>query len=321
MRLRSGGIHRVAELINRDLVFRNAQLSKPQREGLADIAASVLSCRSVNTSELSMVLPRKVASPESNFRYIHRWLSNGNIDPHAVMSGFGREVMELLSHQGETIILMLDQSKLSEGFEVLMVSLRTKERGIPILWEVVQTEGEIGFSIQKPLLQAVANMIPKGTKVIMMADRFYGTPSLIELCQTLGFGYRVRLKGNLTVTHQGGELSTGEMGKLKLKGLEGAQLCGKVKTNIGYLHDLGHDEPWIIAMDAKPSRAATIDYGLRWGIESMFSDLKSRGFNIHKTQLKTAARLSRLLLVLAVAMMWAISTGWQEHSLEPGKKN
>lgn len=52
----------------------------------------------------------------------------------------------------------------------------------------------------------------------------------------------------------------------------------------------------------------------------MFSDLKSRGFNINKTQLKTAPRLSRLLLVLTVAMMWAVSTGWYEHQVNPVKK-
>jgi len=165
MRLETGGLRRVSRLIDRDLEFRDCCLSKPQRAGLADIAASVLACGSVNTSELSQVLPRKVKSLESNFRYIHRWLSNEKIDPRQVMSGFGAEVMALLSAQGQTIVLMLDQSKISDGFEVLMVSLRTKERAIPVLWEVVATSGAIGFEVQSTLLRAVANMIPGGTKV------------------------------------------------------------------------------------------------------------------------------------------------------------
>ena len=97
-------------------------------------------------------------------------------------------------------------------------------------------------------------------------------------------------------------------------------MCGKVLTNVGYLHEPGHEEPWIIAMDAKPTHHRVLDYGLRWGIESMFSDLKSRGFKLTDTRLKTAKRLSRLLLVLTTAMMWAVSTGWVEHSVEPVKK-
>lgn len=318
--MKIGGVSRIAKLIERDLEFRETPLSKPQREGLADIAASVLAARSVNTTELSTVLPRKVKDPESNFRYIHRWLSNDKIDPDRVMIDWNTELMELLSQQGQTIILMMDQSKIADGFEVLMVSIRVKERAIPVLWKVVETEGEIGFNVQEPLLRKVAGMIPMKTKLILMADRFYGTPALVSLCQELGFGYRIRLKCNLTLQHQGGELNGYDMGKLGLTGLEEAKLCGKVLTNIGFIHDPGHEEPWLIAMDAKPTRSKTLDYGLRWGIESMFSDLKSRGLGVNKTQLKTAERISRLILILTTAMMWAVSTGWLEHAPLPSKK-
>ena len=53
------------------------------------------------------------------------------------------------------------------------------------------------------------------------------------------------------------------------------------------------------------------DYGLRWGIEALFSDLKTRGFSVTKTQLKHADRIERLLLVLTIALYWAVSTGMQ----------
>ena len=47
---------------------------------------------------------------------------------------------------------------------MLIVSIRTKERAIPVLWEVVETRGEIGFEIQEPLLRKVAECIPEGTQ-------------------------------------------------------------------------------------------------------------------------------------------------------------
>ena len=76
MRLKAGGIYQISKKIEEDIASRETNLSKPQREGLADIAASVLACRSVNTTELSSVLPREVKDQESCFSYIHRWLSN-----------------------------------------------------------------------------------------------------------------------------------------------------------------------------------------------------------------------------------------------------
>jgi len=79
--------------------------------------------------------------------------------------------------------------------------------------------------------------------------------------------------------------------------------------NVGILHEKGHPEAWYIAMDVKPSEARTLDYGLRWGIEALFSDLKTRGFSVTKTQIKQADRIERLLLVLTIALYWAVSTG------------
>jgi hypothetical protein len=84
-----------------------------------------------------------------------------------------------------------------------------------------------------------------------------------------------------------------------------------VKTNIGILHEEGHKEPWIIAMDCKPTKEAILEYGKRWGIEAMFSDFKSRGYGITKTHLRHEERIERLLLILAIGMYWAVSTGME----------
>ena len=82
-----------------------------------------------------------------------------------------------------------------------------------------------------------------------------------------------------------------------------------MRTNIGFVHDKGHKEAWFIAMDAVPWRITTLDYGLRWSIEPMFSDFKSPGFRFHDTHLQRTDRISRMLLVLAIAMTWATANG------------
>jgi hypothetical protein len=53
-------------------------------------------------------------------------------------------------------------------------------------------------------------------------------------------------------------------------------------------------------------------YQKRWGIETLFGALKSRGFNLEQTHLKDLERLSRLLALLALAFTWAFIVGqWQ----------
>jgi hypothetical protein len=82
---------------------------------------------------------------------------------------------------------------------------------------------------------------------------------------------------------------------------------GEVMTNIGILHEEGHPEPWIIAMDCLPTRAAVLDYGSRWAIEPTFSDFKGRGFQLEDSQLEHADRLERLILIMALAICIGVS--------------
>ena len=45
------------------------------------------------------------------------------------------------------------------------------------------------------------------------------------------------------------------------------------------------------------------------GLEAMFSDFKSRGFGLEDSQLQRTDRMDRLILVMSLALNWAVSTG------------
>jgi hypothetical protein len=318
MRILNGGVAHVARSIEEDLKLRKTKLHKSHISGLSDIASSILSCRNVNSGDWISILPRSVGSDKSKERYINRILSNRLIDPLQVMGGFVPEVATLASKNGQTIVLMLDQSKINNGFECLMVALKVRDRAIPIAWQVAETKGAIGFDVQKRLLDSLHKMIPSGIKVLLTADRFYGTTSLIEWCQQQEWQYRIRLKSNLILNHEGGEIKTGDAISLGLTSIKDAYFNeSNVSTNIGILQEPGHAEPWIIAMDCEPSKYKILDYSMRWSIECMFSDFKSRGFGITQTHLKHADRIERLILVLAIAFYWAVSTGMKP---EPEKR-
>ena len=271
--------------IERNLQVReNTGLQKPHIHAIAEVVACILDTQSVNTCVLKHVLPRQHTSDHAREKFIHRVLKNPLIQPQRVMGSYGAELLTLLCQQGETAILMLDQSKLVEGFECLMLSIRVGERALPWLWQVVETGGSIGFDVQEALLNEALNHLPKSLDVVLMGDRFYGTSALINWCQQVNWGYRLRLKRNLQLTHAGGLLVSGDLLSQGLAFIEGVEL-GSVVTNIGVIQDAGHAEPWIIAMDVKPTRARVLDYGMRWGIESLFSDLKSRGFDVCSSHL------------------------------------
>ncbi len=48
---------------------------------------------------------------------------------------------------------------------------------------------------------------------------------------------------------------------------------------------------------------------MRWGIENMFSDFKSRGFGLMQSQIQKPDRMERLILIMSMALYWATSCG------------
>ncbi len=296
---------------------------KSRREGLSVLASVVLNTRSVNLMENAAALPREIGSVDHRYQYISRLLGNSHIDTDEVMQAYVGEIFRRQIEAGETTVLALDQSKLNEGHEVLMLSVRMRDRALPVAWRVRQTKGPIGWHVQHELLEAVRPWLPENARVLLAGDRFYGTARLIEWCQKAGWDYRLRLKSNLTLQHQGGEVVTREIAELMPEGIVKAELNETgVLTNIGVLHEDGHKEPWIIAMSVTPSEYKILDYGMRWSIEAMFSDFKTRGFGITQSQIRRPDRLARLILVLAIAMYWAVSTGANEeyHVAQRGEK-
>jgi len=312
-----------AEGIKADLKQRLPGQRKTQRDKLSLLVATMLHVRSANLMELAAGLPRPSDRWDMGYQWIARFLANDLVSCDAVMQPFASEILARLAETDDPVPLILDQSKVSDRHQVLMLSVRWGERALPVAWRVEETDGAIGFAVQKDLLDAVRGWLPAETGVTLHADRFYGTPDLIRWCQDYGWDYRLRLKGNLLTWIGSRKATTGDLARSGAHYFKGVALTGKrVSTNIGVIHDAGHAEPWIIAMSAEPSYLSTLGYSHRWGIEPMFSDFKSRGFGIQETQIQYPDRLGRLILVMSLALYWAVSTGmWDAaENLTPSEK-
>ncbi len=317
------GIKHLSQGIIEDLGRRLPSQRKTQREKLGLLVATMLDVRSANLMDLAASLPRATGRVDMRYQWIERLLANARVDVDWVMAPYVGAAVAEISATGQTLVLMIDQTQASARHQVLMVSLRAGGRALPVAWRVRQTKGAIGFVAQRELLIQVAALLPEGTAVVLMGDRFYGSPELIALCRSLGWDYRLRLKANLVVIEGGGWTTTGDCAARGDHLLTAVGLTEKaIPTNIAIIQEPGHDEPWIIALSQAPSTYKALDYGLRWGIEAMFSDFKTRGFGLEDTQIRYPERLARLILVMALALYWAVSTGMWDcaHNAAPAEK-
>src|SRR3954452_15434440 len=316
-----GGIEHVSEGIIADLVARLPRKRKPQRAKLALLVATMLEARSANLMDLAAALPRGTERLDMRYQWIERLLANPRLEVDAVMAPYARELLGRAAASGQRLPPIPLQTRATAHHQVLMLGLRVGGRALPLAWRVRETRGSIGFAEQEGLVRLVAAWLPAGAGAVLMGDRFYGSPDLILLCRSLGWDYRLRLKGDLLVTVEGGETTTGECATRGERLLPEVGLTAReVPTNIAIVHEPDHPEPWIIAMSERPSAYRAFDYGLRWGIEAMFSDFEPEGFGLEESQIRHADRLARLLLVMALALHWAVSAGMWDAAVHPAPR-
>jgi len=324
-------VKKLSEEIARGLTELLPNLNKPVTRKLSLAVAAMLEAQTPNTVELSNLLPLDIERQDMREQWLRRLLTSPAFCYKEVIAPFARDSLQKAMENGQTILLSMDQTDLGDRMAILMLTVRIGGRALPLIWIAEEGAANIGFAKQKQLLEIVLTWIPAGAKVMLLADRFYPSANLFHWLESHHWEYRLRLKGNLLVdTGLGDETTTSE---LLLPGtteryLSNVRLFGKdsVMTHIGILQEAGHDEPWIIAMNCLPTRAAVLDYGSRWAIEPTFSDFKGRGFQLEDSQLKHADRLERLILVMALAMHWCVRIGMDHAThcptpLEKKRKN
>ena len=288
------GIRRIADGLIEEFKRVLPWQRKTQRDNLALLTATMLDVRSANLMDLAAALPRAAERADMRYQWIARVLGNRLIDPDAVMEPFARAVLDRAAlADGQPVVLIMDQAKLPDRHQGLMLARRHGERALPLAWRVEATEGPIGFDVQRELLEAVASWLPEAAQVCLMADRFYGTADLISLCQDHGWDYRLRLKGNLVVNQGRKKTKTGALADAHVFRLVDVQLTAKkATTNIGIIRD-----PATMRHGSSPCRRSRAISG-RWttrraGRSSRCSRTSSRAASASRTRRSCIPTASR----------------------------
>ena len=126
------GITEIADSLSAELKQRLPKQRRTQRVKLALLVATMLDVRSANLMDLAAGLPRQAdrTGPLGNaqrymrYQWITRLLGNPLVISDEIMEPFSREVLERAAASDEPLTLILDQSKMSDRHQVLMLALR-----------------------------------------------------------------------------------------------------------------------------------------------------------------------------------------------------
>jgi hypothetical protein len=193
-----------------------------------------------------------------------------------------------------------------------------QKRAIPLYWCLLPKLGNSNLSEQTLALQQVLPLL-KEYKVIVLGDREFCSVDLGNWSGTKGVSFCLRLKKNHCLETEnliwqrldqlkiipGTSLYFQGVRVRKTRPVAGFDIACKWKRNY---QGIKLKDAWFILTDLGSLPVAIAAYKKRMGIEEMFRDYKTGGYNIEGTGLK-GERLIKRILLMAIAYSSAIFQG------------
>ena len=244
-------------------------------------------------------------------KQVDRLMSNAHIE---VWDSFARWIPHQIGPRPKALVAMDWTDFDHDDQSTLVLSLVTDHgRAAPFLWLTVWKE-EIATrrnDYEDACLQRLAETIPTGCQVTILADRGFGDQKLFAFLGKIGFGYVIRFRGNIRVTDADGTSKpaaewVGKGGRARK--LRDARVTAKGQQvgAVVCVHAKAMKEPWCLAASDPEASAAMLvnHYARRWTIEPQFRDTKDLrfGMGLSSTRVGEPMRRDRLLLVSAFAV-------------------
>jgi hypothetical protein len=288
-----------------------ADLHAKRIDSLAAATLGVMQSASLAVAMIGQALAlAKGLVTKHAIKQIDRMLSNNGID---VWDSFARWVPHQIGRR-QAILVAMDWTDFDHDDQATLAlhMVTGHGRAAPLLWLTVWKDElkDHRNDFEDACLRRLAELVPAGCQVTILADRGFGDQKLFGFLAELGFGYVIRFRGNIQVTDaEGNTMAAAEwIGKGgRARKLTDARVTAKGQQvgAVVCVHAKGMKEPWCLATSERDATAATLinHYSKRWTIEPQFRDTKDLrfGMGLSSTRIGEPTRRDRLLLVSAFA--------------------
>lgn len=271
---------------------------------IGQVVVGLLKMRSSNLAIIANAL-ESCAKTESSYKKIQRFLKSFRWRK----SGFEEFQLELLGITGQ-VDLIIDRTEWKFGrvwINLLMISVYYRGLSIPVGWKVFSRKGNLSGWRHVLVLRDVVRRLGRQRIGKVYGDREFCNRELFGYLYKNDLDFCIRLKKNyLADGISFKELLVGQSKRVKLKGKRKYQVLG---YEMGISCVRLSDTEYLIVGTREIEPQAFAEYEKRWGIETLFGCLKSRGFDFEETHLTKRARIERLTFLLSLAYCVAIKTG------------
>jgi hypothetical protein len=339
----------------------------PTRKRLALVLTGLVAGEPATVSGLSRTLASLAVTPAqepSIARRLLRTLADPGLDPIRVLPAlFGHYLPELLAgliaahganaatasghhRRFRPVRLVVDETSQEDAVHLLVVGLLYQGVVLPLAvraWpQNAPLPADAYWAALGGLLWEVHGLLPACLRdhVVLLADRGYGHPRMVDLANSLGWAWVLRTTGSVALQFPDGttrllrelvpqpgrrwsggkEARAGSEARASSEGatvrttgdlaepLAVFKTAGWRRAQVVAIWLEGQAEPWLLVTSLPAAAARLAEYAQRWAIERLFLTWKSHGWNLESGRVRDAVRLSRLVSMLIVATWWRIAS-------------
>ena len=296
------------------------------------VVMAIMKTISSNTSQISQAMSELNGKTlNTNNIRLRRLLHNQRFEINEIM---WRPVVNLVFSllkerkfikKGQLISINVDYTTIRDKFLLLTASIPFMNRGIPLYFSIrcyPKRKGKIDMiSMEKSFLRGLRRLLSLKYRYVIVADRGFGNQRFAQDAINEGFDYILRTKNNKNVDFPDSK-------RVLLKNFkEGNFDYPEISLNKGAFKTRlitcfqNSGKGWYILTSLKKDSFESIQtaYKRRWGIEMMFFDLKSGGFDLEKSKIQDYSSMKRMIFLVMIAKILVIFTSdWineKEHHI------
>lgn len=286
---------------------------------LALVLVALYRARTVNLTELASVFSNN-RQLESNSKRLYRFFRHYNFSESIVT----KAVVKMLDI-AQPWTLSLDRTNWSFGkchINILCLGVVYEGIAIPLVWTMLDKQGNSNTAERMDLIDRFEAEFPEVRVKYLTADReFIGKEWFTYLMMSPRIPMLIRIKKNFLMSSTSGHSRRAASHYFRDMNIGASRLLSKPRWVCGrrlWVHGtrLQDNQLLILVSQRRPSTPLA-DYAQRWGIETLFGVLKTRGFCLESTHFTKMERLSKLIAILTLAMAWALKTGLWLHRQKP----
>ena len=264
--------------------------------------------KQVRIERLAACLPIPILY-ESRRRHLQRFLILPSLSVPLVWFPLIKYILRNQIPKGNRVVVPLDRTQWKNN-NLLMVSVIWKKRAFPVYWQFLEKAGSSNLHEQITVIRPVIKLL-KGYEVVIIGDREFRSVELASWLKTKKVKFALRQKQDTYVRPKGGnfklleELGLAPGMRLFYSGVTYTKTKGFGTFSLAAYWQRKYrgqvpQEGWYILTNLSCVEEVIKVYQSRSGIEALFKDCKSGGYNLEGSKASTQ-RLTRLVLLMAIA--------------------